>query len=48
MEEADLALAAALEATVAAGQAEKLIPAVALEAYGRTAHLLLEHQAHTD
>lgn len=42
MEEVDLALAAALEASVAAGQSEERIPAVALEADGRAAHLLLE------
>lgn len=50
MEEAGLALAAALGVapSVAAGQAEVRLPAVAMEADGRTARLILEQQAHTD
>lgn len=46
MEEVDLALAAALEPSVAAEQAEERLPAVAMEADGRAVRLFLEQQAH--
>lgn len=46
MEEADLALAETLEASVAAGQAQECLPAVTMEEGGLAAHLVLEEQAH--
>lgn len=46
MEEVDLELAVALEASVAAVQAEERLRAVAMEADGQAARLFLEQEAH--